>query len=212
MIEFNEFASMLAPVLSKGSSTVAFTNTLFEAILPEDRYDLIEGLADDTFKSYYNGKTSITALAKKISADIETENFAEFITDHGEKAVQKLCQCFANVLPGITINNAGKMLAELFERIIMEAASAKRRKNEKFQAEEKVKNSENDAGVKGEAANKSETSGTDACEEKLNGQDDKADNEKSNHNSVQFVQTQNADSITNNNFGEFHGNFTIHMA
>ena len=126
---FSDFANMLGQVLRKEENTVRFTRTLFEAILPEEKCYLLEGIADDTFKSYYNGSTGVTVLARKINADVKVEAFAKFIKAQGKVTVQKLCENFSNVLPEIDVNNTCKMIAELFDKIIMEAAAVKRERN-----------------------------------------------------------------------------------
>ena len=45
---FSEFANRLGIVIRSESSTAAFTRTLFEAILPEDRLDILSEYANST--------------------------------------------------------------------------------------------------------------------------------------------------------------------
>ena len=53
--------------------------------------------------------------------------FAEYISQHDDGAVETLCSVFKTDIPDIELNNAGNKLAELFTSIITEAAGAKRK-------------------------------------------------------------------------------------
>ena len=125
-MNFSDFAHRMGSVLMEGSSVSAFVRTLFEAILPENCYGLIEK-SHSSFKSYYSGKTEITALARRINAHTQTKLFEKFIKKSGETSIRKLCEVFSDVLPDINLSNTGKMLAELFDKIITEAAVANKR-------------------------------------------------------------------------------------
>ena len=128
---FKDFASKLNPFLAKGESTAAFTRTLFETIISEKNYDLLDGRSEDTFKAYYNGQTQITKLAKEIAPDIDAEEFVEYINDQSDKTRNELSKVFSDVLPGINTQNTGKMLANLFVQIIIEAAGKTRAATQK---------------------------------------------------------------------------------
>lgn len=128
---FKDFASKLNPLLAKGESTATFTRTLFEIIIPERNYDLLDDRSEDTFKAYYNGQTQINKLAKEIAPDVDAEEFVEYINNQSDKTRNGLSKIFSDVLPGINAQNAGKMIANLFVQIIIDAASKTRASNQK---------------------------------------------------------------------------------
>ena len=53
--------------------------------------------------------------------------FAEYISQHDDGAVENLCSVFKTDIPDIELHNTGNKLAELFTAIITEAAGAKRK-------------------------------------------------------------------------------------
>lgn len=128
-MNFSEFAQKFSRVLIEGENTVVFTRTLFEAIVQEEFHYLLK-MRDDIFKSYYNGRANINALARKINVHTDCCSFKDYIEDAGEVAVKKLCDVFSDAVPDINEKNAGEKLAELFDRIITEAA-AERKKSKK---------------------------------------------------------------------------------
>ncbi|MBR0233090.1 MAG: hypothetical protein IJQ57_09640 [Synergistaceae bacterium] len=62
---FKDFAYQIGLVMKGNSTTSSFTHTLFDAILPEKKKNLLDGISENTYKAYYNGKTKITGIAKK---------------------------------------------------------------------------------------------------------------------------------------------------
>ena len=119
---FTDFAHRIGKVLRGADNQSAFTKSLFEMILPEERNYLLEGISDSAWKSYFNGGAQITRLAKKINAFTDPMLFEPYINDQEEPAIQKLCDAFSDVLPDIHMSNAGELIANLFDRIINEAA------------------------------------------------------------------------------------------
>ena len=126
-MEFSTFMQLLFPVIGFGSSTRAFTKSMFEEILTDDSGDILDGYSENTYKAYYNGTTKITRIAQKIGRFVEPEEFVTYIQNLPDANVQRLCDNFKNYLPGITQHNAGYLIAELFEKIIKDAASVKRK-------------------------------------------------------------------------------------
>lgn len=126
-MEFKEFVEKLASVLRDGSSTIEFTRSVFEAIVANTDLDILDGYKASSFKGFYNGNTSITRISKKINAHLEPIEFAEYISQHDDGAVENLCYVFRADIPDIELHNAGDKLAELFTAIITEAAGAKRK-------------------------------------------------------------------------------------
>lgn len=126
-MEFSDFVKLLHPVIGAGSSTHAFTRTIFDSIVTDEGIAALDERSDDTYKAYYNGNTRITKLAQSIAAYIEPEEFIGYIGQFSDAAVQSLCDSFQEYLPGINPHNAGEELAGLFSLIIKEAASAKKK-------------------------------------------------------------------------------------
>ena len=126
-MKFKEFAQLLFPIIGAGSSTHAFVRSIFETVIIDDGQAVLDEYSAETFKSYYNGNTEISKLARKISAYIEPEEFCNYIDGFSDAAVQSLCDSFEEYLPNINPHNTGEELAELFVVIIKEAASAKRK-------------------------------------------------------------------------------------
>ncbi len=126
-MEFKEFVGKLASVLRDGSSTVEFTRSVFEAIVAEKDLNILDDYGADSFKGFYNGKTSISGISKKINAHLEPMEFSEYISNHDDGAVENLCSVFKKDISDIELRNAGDKLAELFESIIIEAAGKKRK-------------------------------------------------------------------------------------
>lgn len=125
---FSDFAHRIGSVLRGADSQSAFTKTLFEMIIPDDRDDLLEDISDSAWKSYFNGGARITRLAKKINAVADPMLFESYINEQEDPAVQKLCDAFIDVLPEINLHNAGEQIAGLFNEIINKAASGKKEK------------------------------------------------------------------------------------
>ena len=106
-MNFKDFAHLLSPSIGAGSSTHAFTRSLFEAIVTEDGLDILNGYDKESFKAYYNGNTKISSLAKKISPYVEPFGFSEFISSFQDGAIQGLCEAFQKHIPDINLHNAG---------------------------------------------------------------------------------------------------------
>ena len=129
---FKDFAYQIGLVMKGNSTTSSFTHTLFDAILPEKKKNLLDGISENTYKAYYNGKTKITGIAKKIYPDVNPNLFKDFISKQGANINKKLSETFSSVLPEISPANAGSVLAELFYQIIKKAAE---NTSEQFQQE-----------------------------------------------------------------------------
>ncbi|MBC2724684.1 MAG: hypothetical protein HGJ97_18840 [Desulfosporosinus sp.] len=130
-MNFNDFANILHSVLADGKKTDEFTKELFLNIVEysDDEDNLVENLTLPTFKSYFNGRRSISNIAKKINAHIETELFVAFINSFAAGAISNLCDALAAYRPDITLYNTGEVCADLFKQILIEAASIKKHKN-----------------------------------------------------------------------------------
>ena len=112
-MNFKDFAHLLSPSIGAGSSTHAFTRSLFEAIVTEDGLDILNGYDKESFKAYYNGNTKISGLARKISPYVEPFGFSEYIGSFQDCAIQGLCEAFQQSIPGIDLTNAADKRAHL---------------------------------------------------------------------------------------------------
>lgn len=130
-MDFKTFAQLLYPIIGGASNQAAFVKTLFDTMVTEEGQSILEEQSDTTYRSYYNGQTGITRIAKKIQPYIETENFVEYIQSFSDETVLSLCESFRQNLPEIDSFNAGTQLSELFRNILKEAASQKRNRTSK---------------------------------------------------------------------------------
>lgn len=130
-MKFHEFAQLMHPAIGGASSTHAFVKTLFDAIIIEDGREVLEEVGEDTYKSYYNGNTGISRIAKKLNPYLEPEEFVAFCNEFQDSTRDTLCDKFREYLPEITAHNASELLASLFRDIITEAASTKRKSTTK---------------------------------------------------------------------------------
>lgn len=126
-MEFKDFVQILHPIIGGSSSQGTFVKTLFDVIITEDGQSALDEQSEVTYRSYFNGKTGISRIAKKISPYIETENFVSYIHEFSDETVSSLCDSFREYLPEIDSFNAGKQLADLFFSILKAAAGAKRK-------------------------------------------------------------------------------------
>ncbi|MCW6662745.1 NACHT domain-containing protein [Aerococcaceae bacterium NML190073] len=124
---FKDFIQRLASVLRAESNTAVFTRTIFESIIPEERYDSLDEYSPSSFKSYYNGSAGIGRISRKINSFADPMIFSAFIDDQEDAAVEKLCTVFKDALPDIHTQNAGDQIAALFSEIITAAAGAKKK-------------------------------------------------------------------------------------
>lgn len=126
-MEFKDFVQLLHPIIGGSSSQGTFVKTLFDVIVTEDGQSALDEQSEVTYRSYFNGKTGISRIAKKISPYIETENFVSYIHDFSDETVASICDSFREHLPDIDGFNAGRQLADLFLSILKAAAGTKRK-------------------------------------------------------------------------------------
>ena len=123
---FHEFADKLSSVIRSGNSTDKFTKSLFSAIVTDNGQDILDGYKNTSYKGFYNGRTSISRISKKINTYIDPIEFSDYIHTFSDAAVENLCTVFDEYIPDITPDNAGDKLGELFVAIITDAAGAKK--------------------------------------------------------------------------------------
>lgn len=136
-MEFTEFAQKLKPHIGSSYNTSRYVRTLFEAIIPEEDLALIENVSLNTYKSYFNGHTKITKIAKSILPHIEPELFSMYLSDYSDATIQGISETFKCDIVDIDLHNAPEKIAYLFQEILISAASNKRKSTPKS-AENKV--------------------------------------------------------------------------
>lgn len=123
---FSEFVNMLFPIIGAGSSTHAFTKSMFDAILDDSGQNILDEYSEETYKAYYNGNTGISRIAKKVCAYMEPENFVSYIDGFPDATRDSLCEVYKESISGCDSYNISQALADLFAEIIRTAAAAKR--------------------------------------------------------------------------------------
>ena len=113
-MEFSEFFSIIHPIIGGGNSTDKSAKSLFESIMDDNSYEILDGYSSATFKAYANGSTKITKIAKAISPYIDASEFEDYIDNFGEAATIRLSESFLPHIPDITKINVGEKLADLF--------------------------------------------------------------------------------------------------
>ena len=128
-MEFTEFAKLLKPIIGGSYNTKRFTKTLFESMMTENGALQIEDISDETFKSYYNGKTAITKIAQRVLANLEDENFIEYLDGFGDATIQELVTTFEPYINGINLMNASRKITDFFLEVLRSAASSEKKKS-----------------------------------------------------------------------------------
>ena len=85
--------------------------------------ELLAGTSLETFKSYFNGNTSISKVAALILANLnEDDEFPSYLEGFGETTAQLLADEFKDDIPDINSVNASLKITDLFLEILREAA------------------------------------------------------------------------------------------
>lgn len=122
-MEFKVFAKKLKNVIGGKSNTKIFTKTIFEAMMNESGPELLAGTSPDTFKTYFNGNTSISKVAALILANLsDDDEFPSYLEGFGETTAQLLADEFKDEIPDINSVNASLKITDLFLEILREAS------------------------------------------------------------------------------------------
>ena len=79
-MDFKVFAKKLKNVIGGKSNNKLFTKTIFETMMNESGPELLAGTSLETFKSYFNGNTSISKVAALILANLnEDDEFPSYL-------------------------------------------------------------------------------------------------------------------------------------
>lgn len=128
---FSNFANLLKPIIGGSDNTSEFARKLFMAMIGENNSIVIEDLSDESFKAYFNGRTSIIRIAKTISPYADPENFVAYLDTFGDSVSQKLCEAFSANINDINLQNANEKIAYYFDEIIKTATENKRKNSSK---------------------------------------------------------------------------------
>lgn len=122
-MEFKVFAKKLKNVIGGKSNTKLFTKTIFETMMNESGPELLADTSLETFKSYFNGNTSISKVAALILANLnEDDEFPSYLEGFGVTTAQLLADEFKDDIPDINSVNASLKITDLFLEILREAA------------------------------------------------------------------------------------------
>lgn len=122
-MEFKVFAKKLKNVIGGKSNTKIFTKTIFEAMMNESGPELLAGTSPDTFKSYFNGYTSISKVAALVLANLsDDDEFPSYLENFGETTAQLLADEFKDDISDINSVNASLKITDLFLEILREAS------------------------------------------------------------------------------------------
>lgn len=122
-MEFKVFAKKLKNVIGGKSNTKLFTKTIFETMMNESGSELLADTSLETFKSYFNGNTSISKVSALILANLnENDEFPSYLEGFGETTAQLLADEFKNDIPDINSVNVSFKITDLFLEILREAA------------------------------------------------------------------------------------------
>ena len=124
---FKDFANSLKPIIGGSSNTVDFTRNLFVIMIGENNSTIIEDLSDESYKAYYNGRSTINGIAREISPVADLENFVSFLDNFGDSVSEKLCEAFSGYINEIDLQNVNYKIASCFDEIIKKAAATQRK-------------------------------------------------------------------------------------
>lgn len=126
-MDFKEFINLLHPIIGGDSSTHKFVKTMFDAITTDGANSLLDGYSHNTYKSYFNGETGITRLAKAINPYLDAEEFISYTEQFSDATLAALYDAFSPYLPDCEPQCITADIADLFVVIVREAASVKRK-------------------------------------------------------------------------------------
>lgn len=126
-MEFKVFIKKLKNVIGGKSNTKIFTKTIFETMMNESGPELLKGTSLETFKSYYNGYTSISKVAALVLANLsDDDGFPSYLESFGDTTAQLLSDEFKDDIPDINAVNASVKITDLFLEILKDASGKKK--------------------------------------------------------------------------------------
>ena len=122
-MEFKVFAKKLKNVIGGKSNTKLFTKTIFETMMNESGSELLAGTSLETFKSYFNGNTSISKVAALILANLnEDDDFPSYLEGLEKQLHSYLLTNLRMIFLILNSVNASLKITDLFLEILREAS------------------------------------------------------------------------------------------
>lgn len=132
-LKFSDFAKILKPYVSNGENGIVFVETLFTKITSDpndssiEEIDTVKNHKDSNWDSYFSGTRDITRFSPKIVKYIDIPKFATFVQNIGTDAKIQLASELKPYCKRVNEENVGEKAAELFKKIILEAARQPRK-------------------------------------------------------------------------------------
>lgn len=123
---FNEFATILRPVLAGDATNGEYVRNLFTNITSfSDDIDSnpIDELSEQTLRCYLNGTRSISKIARKINKYVDDEEFVSYINSLNDGATESICNILKPYCPHITNFNSAKECASLLKSILLDSVN-----------------------------------------------------------------------------------------
>ena len=119
-----KMAKILQLYLGHGGSQAECVDKIMELMTDAKCHDLI-AYNENTFKSYFNGRSSINRLARRVAGHLRAERMAQYIDELDYQARSRIAKNLAQV--GIKTHpaKAGDAYARKLEKIINDAAQGK---------------------------------------------------------------------------------------
>ncbi len=121
-MEFKEFAFKLWKIYGGGEPKGKFARTLFFSVVSEDAEEIVANYSDVTMRSFFNGSSPISGIAKRILPYSDFDEFESSILELPEPSVQLITEAFIDSIPDITMHNYAEKISELFKEILLSAA------------------------------------------------------------------------------------------
>lgn len=149
--EFPKMAKILQPYLGHGGSQAECVDKIMELMTDAKCHDLI-AYNENTFKSYFNGRSSINRLARRVAGHLRAERMAKYIDELDYQARSRIAKNLAQV--GIKTHpaKAGDAYARKLEKIINDAAQGKgnAKKKPPLQKQQRLADRVSERGLVGE--------------------------------------------------------------
>lgn len=119
-----KMAKILQPYLGHGGSQAECVDKIMGLMTDAKCHDLI-AYNENTFKSYFNGRSSINRLARRVAGHLRAERMAQYIDELDYQARSRIAKNLVQV--GIKTHpaKAGDAYARKLEKIINDAAQGK---------------------------------------------------------------------------------------
>lgn len=101
-MEFKDFVQILHPIIGGSSSQAAFTKTLFDVLVTEDGQSAVDEPTETTYRSYFNGQTGISRIAKKSAHTSKQRILCHIFMNFQMRRFQVSVTAFGNTYPQLT--------------------------------------------------------------------------------------------------------------